>query len=82
MGEWGPGTKQLGTKEQRNRGEGIGNRAQKVSKISFCIGRARLVLIRLAGGKSTIELFGFMRSAPGEVQQMQPSRRQSCPKKY
>lgn len=79
LGSLGPGIKDQGP---RNWKEGTGNGAQKVSK--------NLVLYRLGpigfnpigGGKSTIELFGFMRSAPGEVQQMQPSRRQSCPKKY
>lgn len=75
----GPRTKEL---ERGHRERCTEHGAQKVSK--------NLVLYRLGpigfnpigGGKSTIELFGFMRSAPGEVQQMQPSRRQSCPKKY
>ena len=82
MGSVGPGTKQLGTKEQRNRGEGIENRAQKMSKNLVLYWLGPIGSNPIGGGKSTIELFGFMRSAPGEVQRMQPPRRQSCPKKY
>lgn len=76
-GSGGPGTKQLGTKEQ-----GTGNRAQKVSKNLVLYRQGPIGSNPIGGGKSTIELFGFMRSDPGEVRRMQPSCRQSCPKKY
>lgn len=60
-GSGGPGTKQLGTKEQ-----GTGNRAQKVSKSLVLYRQGPIGSNPIGGGKSTIELFGFMRSAPGE----------------
>ena len=86
LGSLGPGIKDQGP---RNWKEGTGNGAQSTEHGAQKVSK-NLVLYRLGpigfnpigGGKSTIELFGFMRSAPGEVQQMQPSRRQSCPKKY
>lgn len=75
----GSGIKDQGTGK---RAQGTVHRAQKVSKSLVLYRQGPIGSNPIGGGKSTIELFGFMRSDPGEVQRMQPPRRQSCPKKY
>lgn len=83
-GEWGPWEQGSRTKEleRGHRARCTEHRAQKVSKSLVLYRQGPIGSNPIGGGKSTIELFGFMRSAPGEVQRMQPSRRQSHPKKY